>query len=103
MQRYNVVHVFIIKKQFSNKQKEQYAINMPLLQIGELANSLSDEYKTKRNEIPWRSIIDLRHRVVHGYGALKMENIWNIVTVEVPPLLAILEEDFTAMNGEEND
>jgi len=35
--------------------------------IGEAANSLSDEFKTERPEIPWRSIVDLRNVLTHHY------------------------------------
>lgn len=35
--------------------------------IGEAANALSDEFKSQRPEIPWRSIVDLRNVLTHHY------------------------------------
>jgi len=35
--------------------------------IGEAANTLSDEFKIDRPEIPWRSIVDLRNVLTHHY------------------------------------
>ena len=35
--------------------------------IGEAVNGLSDAFKTKRPETPWRSIVDLRNVLTHHY------------------------------------
>ena len=35
--------------------------------ISEAAKALSDEFKTERPEIPWRSIVDLRNVLTHHY------------------------------------
>ncbi|MGC9156195.1 MAG: DUF86 domain-containing protein [Ferrimicrobium sp.] len=35
--------------------------------IGEAANALSDEFKERRPEIPWRNIVDLRNVLAHHY------------------------------------
>lgn len=39
----------------------QYACNMCIIQIGELANRLSDEMKESSKNIPWRAIIGMRN------------------------------------------
>jgi uncharacterized protein with HEPN domain len=35
--------------------------------IGEAANSLSKEYQLKNMEVPWRKLIAMRNRLIHGY------------------------------------
>ena len=54
--------------------------------IGEASNQLSPELRERHAQIPWRRIVDFRHRVVHGYGALDLELVWQIVVILVPEL-----------------
>ena len=53
--------------------KKQYA----LIQIGELSNGLSDDFIEQYNKIPWRQIIGMRNRIVHGYDTINLEIVWN--------------------------
>jgi uncharacterized protein with HEPN domain len=62
------------------------SVSMGLLQIGELANHLSDEFLTAHKDIPWKQVIGLRNRVVHGYGMLDKEVIWETVNSDIPLL-----------------
>jgi uncharacterized protein with HEPN domain len=57
---------------------------MCLLQIGEISNNLSDEFLTAHKDIPWKQVIGLRNRVVHGYGMLDKEVIWKTVNIDIP-------------------
>ena len=59
---------------------------MSLLQIGELANHLSDEFKKNNAGIPWRNIIGLRNVVVHGYGHLDADTVWATLQEDIPKL-----------------
>jgi uncharacterized protein with HEPN domain len=43
------------------------AITMSLLNIGELANHLPNEYKVAHPEIPWKNMTGLRNYAAHGY------------------------------------
>jgi uncharacterized protein with HEPN domain len=62
------------------------SVSMCLLQIGELANHLSDDFLTAHKDIPWKQVIGLRNRVVHGYGMLDKEVIWETVNSDIPML-----------------
>ena len=48
-----------------------------LFQIGELANNLSLEFIEKYNKIPWKQIIGMRNKIVHGYDTIDIEIVWN--------------------------
>ena len=56
------------------------------LQIGEDANSLSDQFKNTHPEIDWRGIIGLRHNIAHEYGSIDPKILWNILSEEIPTL-----------------
>jgi uncharacterized protein with HEPN domain len=61
-------------------------LGMSLLQIGELSNSLSEEFKNQHGEIPWRRIVNMRNRFAHGYGEMKIDIIWNTIEINIPEL-----------------
>ena len=42
-------------------------------------------------EIPWREITGMRHRLVHGYGDVRLDLVWMVLCDRLPLLLAILE------------
>ena len=48
-----------------------------LFQIGELANGLSVEFIKEYNKIPWKPIIGMKNRMVHGYDIINLEIVWN--------------------------
>ena len=55
------------------------AISMPILQIGELANHLSDRITQTYSNIPWRAIIGMRNRFAHGYSIMDPKEICQMV------------------------
>jgi len=73
--------------------KDQYAICMAILQIGELTTRLTDEYKEKRSEIPWIKIKNVRNIIVHGYGTVDMSLLWVFLNEHMPVLYNKLKED----------
>lgn len=65
----------------------QQSVSFCILQIGELCNGLSEEYrKITEGEIQWNAIRGLRNIVAHAYGTIKKDIIWNIITTDVPEL-----------------
>ena len=41
-----------------------------ILQIGELAGKLSDDFRHEHNQIPWQQIKATRNIVAHSYGSV---------------------------------
>ena len=70
--------------------KEDVCFN--LFQIGELANGLSVEFIKEYNKIPWKQIIGMRNRIVHGYDTINFEIVWNTATESIPELRSYCEE-----------
>lgn len=60
--------------------------------IGEAANRVPMETRQRHPQIPWSQIISFRHRLVHGYDSIDFEILWQVITGDLPPLLAALEE-----------
>lgn len=55
--------------------------------IGEAAAKVSPKIQHNYDLIPWPQIIGLRNRLVHGYDAVDLNILWNIVQNDLPPLI----------------
>ena len=58
----------ITQEDFNKNEDVKEVVCFNLFQIGELANGLSEEFVKEYNKIPWKQIIGMRHRIVHGYN-----------------------------------
>ena len=58
--------------------------------IGEAAYMLSLPFKEQHPEIPWNSIIRMRHVLVHGYATILPELLWHTALMEVPQLRNVI-------------
>jgi uncharacterized protein with HEPN domain len=54
--------------------------------VGEAASKISDEARAEMPELPWASIVGMRHRLVHAYFEINRDILWATVTDAVPPL-----------------
>jgi len=59
--------------------------------IGEAARHVSDEYRHRHPEIPWKAIVGMRHKIVHDYLNVDEDILWDTVTNELAPLTEALE------------
>jgi uncharacterized protein with HEPN domain len=48
------------------------------------------EVRASTAGVPWRMVIALRNRLIHGYLGIDDDTIWSIVCDEVAPLRAAL-------------
>lgn len=75
---------------FQKDEDYQQSVSFSVLQIGELVNGLSDEFKSAtQQEMPWHQIRGMRNIVVHGYGSIDLKMVWGTVKEDIPAL-----EDF---------
>ena len=51
-----------------------------------------EEGKRVSPDIPWRDIIAMRNRLIHGYFDVDLNIVWNTVTDELPPIIQQLEK-----------
>jgi uncharacterized protein with HEPN domain len=55
--------------------------------VGEAASKVSAETRAEMPDLPWASIVGMRHRLVHAYFDINRDILWTTVT-EAVPLLA---------------
>ena len=58
--------------------------------IGEAGRNVSREFCDSHPEIRWADIIGMRHKVVHDYLGVDEDIVWQVVTVDLPKLVAAL-------------
>ncbi len=75
---------------FQRDAKTQSAILHQLAIIGEAVKRLSPEFRSRCPAIPWKSVAGMRDKLIHAYDAVDLEEVWKIVTVELPHLIEVL-------------
>ena len=73
-------------------EKLRMAVLYALIIIGEAASCISDSYKEKHPDIPWKKITGMRNRVVHGYFDTDLDIVWEAVTRNIPDLIEQLKK-----------
>jgi uncharacterized protein with HEPN domain len=59
--------------------------------VGEAATRVPPGIQDKYPAVPWQQIVGLRNRLAHGYDEVDLDLVWDIVTSDLPPLIAALE------------
>lgn len=59
--------------------------------IGEAANQVSKPFRDSHPEINWSKMIGMRNRIVHGYGLVDSDIVWDTASRDIPDLIRILE------------
>lgn len=60
--------------------------------VGEAATRTSAEIREAHAGIPWREIVAMRNRLIHGYDSIDKDILWEVVTNDLPPLAAGIEQ-----------
>ena len=71
--------------------------------IGEAAAGLSDELVDAHPEVPWRQIVAIRDRVVHGYSEVDLDILWNVALGDVPPLAEQVRAILSALPSDSHE
>ena len=91
----------------SNDYIARNAIAMCILQVGELAGHLTDEFKAAHNKVVWRDFIAVRNKSAHAYWTMDSEFLWDIATDRIPELKeyceSIIEEKEKREEERENN
>jgi uncharacterized protein with HEPN domain len=90
------------KKLFGNSKEAlsgsfvyRNAAAMCVLQIGELSNHLTTEFKQAYADIPWREIIGMRNIAAHHYGTFRTDYLWETISSDTLPLKVYCEKCLT--------
>ena len=63
-----------------------------MIQLSENAKKLSEKYKSEHGGIPWNAMYGLRNRIVHDYGNVDLEDVYDTLKNDISELLELLSE-----------
>jgi len=75
---------------FVRNEEKRYAVYAQMVIIGEAANRFSSQYQQAHPNLPWRKMIGLRNRIVHGYDSIDWNIVWETATLHIPNVLTAL-------------
>ena len=58
--------------------------------IGEAATHVPAEVRSAAPDVPWRLVVAMRNRLIHGYLGVDDDTLWSIVCDELGPLRVAL-------------
>ena len=67
--------------------------------VGEAANNISPETRDGIRTIPWSGIINMRHRLIHGYFTINLDIVWQTLADDLPPLVGELRRILETREG----
>lgn len=65
---------------FNSDEILKRAMCMTVINIGELVKALSEDFRLKHKQIPWKSIAGFRDIAAHKYQTLHMQDVYHTVT-----------------------
>jgi uncharacterized protein len=77
--------------EFEADEECQFAVIRAVEVISEAANRVSLEFQSNHADIPWRNVIGMRNRVIHGYDDITLSVIWETASIDLPDLIRLIE------------
>lgn len=63
-----------------------------MIQISENAKKLSEKYKENNCDIPWKAMSGFRNRIVHDYGNVDLDIVYETLKNDIPDILEKLSD-----------
>lgn len=81
---------------FRANTEKQDAVIRRLEIIGEATAHLSEATRQAIPELPFRKMRGMRNIVAHDYANVDLKIVWDVATVHVPEVCAVLEKFFAS-------
>ena len=62
-----------------------------MIQVSENAKKLSDEIKETNRDVPWRALAGFRNRIVHDYGNVDLNIVYETLKNDIPSIVNMIE------------
>ena len=83
------------------KSEKVFAVVRALEIIGEAARSIPDDMQEKYTEVPWRDVIGMRDKLIHGYFGVSLKRVWDTVEGDLPRLRETILKMLAEMTTDE--
>ena len=78
-------------EEFSADEVLQDSMMFRLVQISENSGRLTPEFREKHSSVPWSDIAGLRNRIVHDYGNVSLQIVFDTLKDDIPDLKDVFE------------
>ena len=78
------------REDFEADDNLRLALTHLIQMIGEAARRVDPESRQRYPQIPWSDVIGMRHKIVHDYLDVDFDVVWEVVTSDLPELIAQL-------------
>jgi uncharacterized protein with HEPN domain len=68
------------------------AVTMDFAIIGEATKKIPLETKRMYPQIPWKQMAGIRDKIIHGYAYVKLDILWDAVSMDLPVLKPLIKE-----------
>ena len=79
-------------EQFAEDRKTLNAVVRSLEIIGEASKNIPTAMREKFSDIPWKRMMGMRDKVIHGYFGVDTKTLWNTVKDDLPPLKRLVQK-----------
>ena len=77
------------------------SVSMNILQIGELAGKLTEDYRAEtKDTIPWTAIKSMRNFFAHNYGNMDLNVIWSTAIQNIPEVKKFCATEIARMEAD---
>ncbi|MBC7541883.1 MAG: DUF86 domain-containing protein [Candidatus Sericytochromatia bacterium] len=81
----------IDRSAFDADEDRQLAV-LHLIQVfGESARRVSEPFKSRHPDVPWREIVGMRTKIVHDYFETDFGIVWDVAKEKLPALIGQLK------------
>ena len=81
------------KEEYLKNTHWQDAIIRNFEVIGEVSKRLSEEFKKRNAQVPWRSISGLRNVLIHDYLGVDLNAVWQVIENDLPGLKKTVQDN----------
>jgi uncharacterized protein with HEPN domain len=78
--------------EFTKNKMAIRAVTMDFAIIGEATKNIPLETKRMYPQIPWRQMAGIRDKIIHGYAYIKLDILWDAVSMDLPVLKPLIKE-----------
>ena len=78
-------------EEFVKDRKTKNAVVRSIEIIGEASKKLPVALREKYAELPWKEIIGMRDKLIHGYSGVDYETVWEAAKENLPSLKKVVQ------------
>ncbi len=82
--------VGLTKSELATNEEKQSAILYQVIVVGEATKRLSNDFRNRYSDIPWRDIAGMRDILAHQYDRVNLDTLWDVIQNDIPELIELI-------------